>query len=114
MLDKFNLQDIKLGDKVIIRGSSSFGTIIGEVTKVNKTTFVANNYTFKKENGSQYGGDTWSRKYASLATEEEVVKITAENRRQRLATALGRFNFFSLPIEKLQAIAEIIKKDEQL
>ena len=107
-----NLENIKVGDKVIIRGNTAFSTTIAEVTKVNKSTFVAGHYTFKKQSGSQYGGDTWSRVYASLATEEDIAKVTAEAERRRIVYTLRSFDFYKLSDEDLKKIYSIVKKGQ--
>lgn len=107
-----SLENIKIGDKVIIKGLFySNSSYVAEVTKVNKTTFVAGNFTFRKQNGSQYGGDTWNKMYASFATEEDIAKVTAEAERRKMVRFLRDTDFSKLSDEDLKKVYDIIRNN---
>ena len=65
--------DVKVGDRIII--CSSYRNRIEKVTSVSETIFCAGGLRFRKDNGWQYGGDTYSTIFAKKATDEEIEKI---------------------------------------
>ena len=104
-----NFDNIKVGDKVIVH-TRWHGDLIETVKKVAKTTFSTDSATFYKNTGWQRGGDTWTPKRAELATEERAAEVMKAQRKVRLANYLRGFDFYSLPIEKLEEIYNLTKK----
>lgn len=99
-MEKFNFNDIKVGDTVIIKGSNISPTV-ATVSKVNKVTFVAANITFRKAGGFEYGGNTWYHKWAETATEEKIAEIRLATMRRNALSFIMNYNFSLLPDDEL-------------
>lgn len=107
--------NVKVGDAVII--GNSWGEHIARVTKVNKSTFVVENKTFRKDNGWQYGGDIWYRWCACIPTQEDLDRIKAKEEKEKLiynilnkATSVKLIDY---DIETLQRICELLNKEKK-
>jgi hypothetical protein len=91
MSDNLWLQNLKVGDKVIISGHSAFGgDVIGKVSRLTKTQVLVTlgknpcEYKYKIEDGRSIGTGTWETKWIYEATPEKVDAIVLRNKRYRI------------------------------
>lgn len=110
-MDKF--ENVKVGDRVIVH--EKFGRLsVGEVTKVNKVSFVVENSrtksTYNKIDGYSRGGDIWTHTFVEHATEEKIKAVEEEDRRQNYIFFLkNRVNWSDLPTESLEKICMCVR-----
>nr|DAF60426.1 MAG TPA: hypothetical protein [Siphoviridae sp. ctmHK36] len=103
-----NLEDIKVGDKVILANARIKRVVT--VTKVTKTQIVIGNKRFKKESGFEYGGRPLETKRIYRATPEVLEEIEAETKRNDLINKIARYPWGSLTNEELEKVCKIINK----
>ena len=104
--------DVKVGDLIIIR--SSYRNSIEKVTSVAKTIFCAGGRRFRKDNGYEYGGGTYSRTFAKKATDEEIEKIRNEEIRERYYVMSKNILRACYPsIDDIKEIYSILQKYER-
>lgn len=76
-----SLEDIKVGDKVVIRPPSNFQPrMLAVVETVTRTQFVAGGYRFRKRDGGNITKDKWYRAHAYHPTPELLAEVEAESR----------------------------------
>lgn len=101
-----NMDDIKVGDTVIIQGTHDS---IAQVIKVTPTQFATKRFRFQKATGRQVGGDTWYAVYARLPENDaEVQEIRQSVEQRKLINTLRRLDWSQLSLDHLQRIAMII------
>ena len=104
--------DVKVGDFVILR--SSFRNRVEKVTRVARTIFYAGGRRFRKDNGYEYGGGTYSRTFAKKATDEEIEKTRNEEIRERYYAMSKNILRDSYPtLDDIKEIYSILQKYER-
>ena len=104
--------DVKVGDFVILR--SSCRNRVEKVTSVAKTIFCAGGHRFRKDNGWQYGGGTYSTIFAKKATDEEIEKIRNDEIRERYYVTSKKILRDSYPtLDDIKVIFSILQKYER-
>lgn len=115
-MDNRNFSDVKVGDKIVIRQSFR-GRWVAEVTKVLKNWFIVRgpgcDIKFRKDGGSEVGGDTWHFWLAIKATDEEIKKVSDENKKAKFVQFLRGFKYENLDLETLETIAGLVKGDKE-
>ena len=106
-----NFNDIKVGDEVIVRLRDS--KMIETVEKVNKVTFVAGGYTFRKSDGYEKNGSAWYIRFAEHATEEKKNEVKRDIRKRKIVNYLSQYPFHRLELENLEKIIQIIKEKKE-
>ena len=74
MNDRNWLEQLKVGDSVIVDGSYR-GSSIGKVEKITKTQIVVNGARFQRKSGFLVGCDSWNRKMLRQWNEEDAEEI---------------------------------------
>lgn len=110
MGNKFEFDNIKVGDTVAWYKRFNSGVMIAEVERVTKTMFTANGIRFNKETGRSVGSDSWTTVYAFIPTEEEISAAKNAEKKDRLVSVIDRFDFNSLDLKDLEAIYKIVNK----
>ena len=105
------LKDLVAGDEVVVTGT--LHRRIAKVDKVTKTQIVIDNARFRRDSGSQCGGDRWNRKSISVPTEKEISDIKEENIRKILINTSSSFNFERLSTDELKQVYNIVKGKEK-
>ena len=104
--------DVKVGDFVILR--SPYRDRVEKVTSVARTIFYAGGRRFRKDNGYEYGGDTYSRTFAKKATDEGIEKIRNEEIRERYYVMSKNILRACYPsIDDIKEIYSILQKYER-
>ena len=112
-MEKF--ENIKVGDKVIVRDNCGYGDSIDKiatVTKVNKCSFncetkAGSKYTFKL-NGIEKSDNVWHKSHCFEYTEDEANRIKEENLRRCLISNFEKFDFKQLSTDTLKKINQLI------
>ena len=101
--------DVKVGEFVILH--SPHRDRAEKVTRVARTIFYAGGLRFRKDNGYEYGGDTYSITYAKRANEEEIEKIRKDEIRKRYYVTSKKILTDSYPtLDDIKEIYSILQK----
>lgn len=103
-----NLEDIKVGDKVILANARI--KRVETVTKVTKTLVIVGNRRFKKDGGFEYGGRPFEMMHICKVTPEVLAEIEAENKRNDLINKIVRYPWNKLSTEELEKVYKLINK----
>ena len=108
-----NFEDVKVGDKVIIRHSNR-SDVVGVVERITKTQFVVGFRKFWKKNGDLVGGRSmWSSTWCVKGDEMDFQKVEAELRvksKQNEVYKLVKDGYKDLNEEQLDKILSAIKE----
>lgn len=104
------LKDLKAGDKVIIR--NRWNDRIGTIERVTKTQIIVNGYKFRRENGSQINGDTWTPFRIAVYNEEEANQIMKSQAMNKMRCYIKDFTLENLSYDELEQICNILKKSD--
>lgn len=104
------LKDLKAGDKVIIY--NRWNERIGTIDKVTKTQIIVNGYKYRRENGSQINGDTWTPSRIAVYNEEEANRIRKNQLMNNMKRYIENFTLEELSYEELVQICNILKKSD--
>jgi hypothetical protein len=106
-LGKMELKDLKAGDKVIVSGR--WDRAIKEVQKITPAGYIKVGGRLYNLDGSQRGGDFYSRFQLEIATPELIRTVADEI---LIKTVLNHIhNVKKLTIEQARAIAAILTED---
>jgi hypothetical protein len=98
------LEDLKPGDRVIV-DSGFFGPTLRTVERVTATQILVGQSRYRRSSGSPVGGDPWARNYLREATPECVAQV----RQRSLAERLAKTKWSEYPLERLEAVAALLK-----
>ena len=103
------LGKLKAGDKVI-EESGQYSKKVATVTRTTKTLILIGNkeIRYRREDGWLSGGDAWSRRHITEATEEKINLVNEINLRAKLIQEIAEANLGSLPTYKLKEAHSII------
>lgn len=104
-----NLEDIKVGDKVILYRRFQ-KDLICKVERLTKNFVVVDGKKFRKRDGFNTGDHGFYPLTISRATEEEIAKIEEENKRDAIIAYIRNFHLSTLPTDVLEKVYELIKK----
>lgn len=101
-----DLSGVKVGDKLCIRRSHYQPSTIEIVERVTPTGRVITKSGAFERSGYMRGGDSWSRPYAWLATEDDIAGV----HRYGLVSTFKQFDWNRLTAEDLKAVDVIVKR----
>ena len=104
------LEDLKVGDKVIVGGAYSYCRI-RQVEKVTKKHIVVEGNKFSKEFGWIDGCSSYTSDHIRPATEEDIRRVEEETEKRNIVNYLTKINFKELSYETLVAIRDIAEKE---
>jgi hypothetical protein len=82
------LEHVKVGDKLLVESCGSYrNKSIANVTKVTATQIVTDGGRYLRTTGREVGrvgATSWSWRHAKAATPEDIAKLEAEQKRERL------------------------------
>ena len=104
------LEDLKVGDKVIVGGAYSYCKI-RQVEKVTKKHIVVEDNKFSKEFGWIDGCSSYTSDHIRPASEEDIRRVEEEVKKRDIANYLGNTRFINLSYETLVAIRDIVEKE---
>lgn len=106
-----DLHNVKVGDKLLVRYQS--GERIEVVTRTTKTQICTEQHKYSKSNGNQFGQYLWFRPYAKIATDEDIARIEAKQKRDMLLNKFSGISPAALTNEQLESIIEIAKTTQK-
>lgn len=104
------LEDLKVGDKVIVGGAFIYNRI-GQVEKVTKKHIIVGGSKYSKAFGWVVGHSSYSSNYIRPATEDDIKRVEEEVKKRDIANYLGNTRFINLSYETLVAIRDIVEKE---
>lgn len=105
-----NLEDLKVGDKVIVCGVYIHDRI-SQVEKVTKKHIIVEGSKYSKVFGYAAGCRSYSSNHIRPATEEDIKHVEEETRKRNIVTYLTKTHFEKLSLATLVAIRDIIDKE---
>ena len=104
------LEDLKVGDKVIVGGAYSYCRI-RQVEKVTKKHIVVEGNKFSKEFGWIDGCSSYTSDHIRPASEEDIRRVKEETEKRNIVNYLTKIHFKELSYEALVAIRDIVEKE---
>lgn len=104
------LENVKVGDFVVLRGSYAHDDCLRKVERVTKFQIVVGNRRFWKKNGRLVGAGILCHAYIRPATKNDIERINKVNLKKKLTAFIRQVAWSNLPLESLQAICDIVKK----
>jgi len=99
--------NIQVGDEVVLvfRGDES----LRKVTKVTKTRFEVNGFTFTKIDGLRYGSSSFYSARVRLATDDDKIRLLQIQNRTSMIDKLRTFDYKKLDTETLEKLYKIVE-----
>ena len=104
------LEDLKVGDKVIVGGTFIYNRI-SQVEKVTKKHIIVEGSKYSKAFGLVVGCSSYTSNHIRPATEEDIKRVEEEVKKRDIANYLGNTRFINLSYETLVAIRDIVEKE---
>ena len=104
------LENLKVGDKVIVGGAYSYCRI-RQVEKVTKKHIVVEGNKFSKEFGWIDGCSSYTSDHIRPASEEDIRRVEEETEKRNIVNYLTKIHFKELSYEALVAIRDIVEKE---
>ena len=104
------LEDLKVGDKVIVGSAYSYCRI-RQVEKVTKKHIVVEGNKFSKEFGWIDGCSSYTSDNIRPATEEDIKRIEEETEKRNIVNYLIKTHFEKLSFTTLVAIRDMVEKE---
>ena len=104
------LEDLKVGDNVIVGGAYIYNRI-SQVEKVTKKHIIVEGSKYSKAFGWVVGCSSYSSKHIRPATDEDIKRVEEETEKRGIANYLGNTRFINLSYEALVAIRDIVEKE---
>ena len=104
------LENLKVGDKVIVGGAYSYCRI-RQVEKVTKKHVVVEGNKFSKEFGWIDGCSSYTSDHIRPATEEDIRRVEEEEVKRSIIKWLGNTILEKLSFAALVAIRDIVEKE---
>ena len=104
------LEDLKVGDKVIVGGTFIYNRI-SQVEKVTKKHIIVEGSKYSKAFGWVVGCSSYTSNHIRPATEEDIKRIEEETEKRKIVKYLTKIHFEELSYEALVAIRDIVEKE---
>ena len=104
------LEDLKVGDKVIVCGVYIHDRI-SQVEKVTKKHIIVEGSKYSKAFGYVVGYNNYSSNHIRPATEEDIKRVEKETEKRNIVKYLTKIHFEELSYEALVAIRDIVEKE---
>lgn len=104
------LEDLKVGDKVIVVGAYIHNRI-SQVEKVTKKHIIVEGSKYSKAFGYVVGCNNYSSNHIRPASEGDVRRIEEESKKRNIVTYLTKTQFEKLSLATLVAIRDIIEME---
>lgn len=102
------LKELKVGDKVIIR--NRWNDRIKTIERVTKTQIIVNGDKYRRKDGFQINGDTWTPSRIEVLTEEELRRMQKQNNKEKMKRYIQNFVFDDLSYDEIEHVYNILKK----
>lgn len=107
-----NLSNLKVGDKVIVRGTRT-DDAVGEVVKITPSGLIdVKRYgyvTRYNQDGYERGGSAWFSTRIIPATDDELRRVYADIDRRKLANDISNTKWNDISYERLCIIKDVLE-----
>ena len=103
------LEDLKVGDKVIV-GGTYINDRISQVEKVTKKHIIVEGLKYNRTYGWVAGLSSSSSNHIKPATEEDIRRVEEETEKRNIVNYLTKIHFKELSYETLVAIRDIAEE----
>ena len=104
------LEDLKVGDKVIV-GGTYINDRISQVEKVTKKHIIVEGLKYNRTYGWVAGLSSSLSNHIKPATEEDIRRVEGEVKKRDIANYLENTRFINLSYKTLVAIRDIVEKE---
>ena len=104
------LEDLKVGDKVIVGGAFIYNRI-AQVEKVTKKHIIVESTKYSKTFGWVAGCSSYSANHIRPASEEDIRRVEEETEKRNIVKYLTKIHFEELSYETLVAIRDMVEKE---
>ena len=104
------LEDLNVGDKVIVGGAYSYCRI-RQVEKVTKKHIIVEGSKYSKAFGWVVGCSGYSSNHIRPATEEDIKRVEEETEKRGIVKWLRNIRLEKFSYETLVAIRDIVEKE---
>lgn len=104
-----NLEDIKVGDKVILYCRFQDRTVC-KVERLTKNFIIVEGRKFRKKDGFEAGDCGIYVSSIGRTTEQMIAEIEEEHKRYAIIEYIRNFRLSTLPTDVLEKVYELIKK----
>lgn len=105
------LENVKVGDFVVLIGSYAHDGCLRKVERVTKSQIIVNKRRYRKNDGRIVGGGGWSYCYIRPATENDIERINKVRHKNKLLAFIKNVTWYNLSLESLQTIYDVVKKE---
>ena len=104
-----NLEDIKIGDKVILYRRFQDRTVC-KVERLTKNFIIVEGHKYRKKDGFEAGDCEIYVSSIGRATEQVIADIEEEHKRDVIISYIRNCRLSTLPTDVLEKVYELIKK----
>ena len=104
------LEDLKVGDKVIVSGLYCHDRVI-QVERVTKKYIVVESVKYSKAFGWVAGCSSYSANHIRPASEEDIRRVKEETEKRNIVKYLTKIHFEELSFATLVAIRDMVEKE---
>lgn len=105
------LENIEVGDLMIVRGSFTCGECLREVERVTKSQIVVDKRRYWKKDGRLVGGGDWYYGFIKPALEKDIERLNKVKQKNELLAYIRKVAWGNLSLESLQTICDVVKKE---
>ena len=104
------LEDLKVGDKVIVGGTFIYNRI-SQVEKVTKKHIIVEGSKYSKAFGWVVGCSSYTSNHIRPATEEDIKRVEEETEKRGIVKWLRNIRLEKFSYETLVAIRDMVEKE---
>ena len=105
------LENLKVGDLVVVRGSLIVGEELRKIERVTNSQIAIGNRRYRKKDGRLVGEGNWHYGFIKPATEKDIERINERERKDELLAFIRKVAWCNLSLESLQTICDVVKKE---
>lgn len=105
------LENIEVGDLMIVSGSFTCGDCLREVERVTKSQIVVDKRHYWKKDGRLVGGGDWCYGFIKPALEKDIERLNKVKQKNELLAYIRKVAWSNLSLESLQTICDVVKKE---
>lgn len=105
------LENLKVGDLVVVSGSFTSGDELRKIERVTKSQIVVNNRHFWKKDGRLVGRVEWCYGIIKPVTEKDIEHINKAKQKDELLSFIRKVAWCNLSLESLKTICDAVKKE---
>lgn len=105
------LENLKVGDLVVVRGSLIVGEELRKIERVTKSQIVVDKRRYRKKDGRLVGGGDWCYGFIKPALEKDIERLNKVKQKNELLAYIRKVAWSNLSLESLETICDVVKKE---